>query len=490
MKRDTRVKKVRRFNDMVYQCLFEEVPFNVAVIDREYNIVHANGNFTEKFGKWQGKKCYTVYKKLHQPCDECPSEAVFETGQVKVADAVGIDKDGRQTHYVGHVAPLRTTPDGPVDFVMEMTRTITGTKSWQQEYQVLFDRIPCYITVIDRDYRIVRANEAFRNSFGDVLDKHCYEVFKKRTTKCRNCPARKTFRDGNVHRSNQKGTGKKGQDIHYAVTASPLMRSGDDVAHIIEIATDVTALKKLEHDVLEAERLGAVGQTVAGLAHSIKNILMGLEGGMYIAARGLKLENNEMISEGWEMLERNLTKTTSLVRDFLSFAKGRLPSLKPVNPNDLVEEIIDLYGAIASESGIVLRAELDQQIKMAPLDARGIHTCLTNLVSNAIDACQMSRREKCEVVIRAEDHNGVLSFIVSDNGKGMDYDIKQRLFTTFFTTKGGQGTGLGLLTTRKIVKEHGGKITVKSSEGGGSCFTMAFPRNNLKALFHKDNTVE
>jgi PAS domain S-box-containing protein len=482
-----RSRKPRRLRDMVAETLFQEVPFNIAVVDRDYNIVEANDAFEKRFGNWRGKKCYAVYKKLHRPCDECPSADVFESGRVVVADAVGIDQHGRQTHYVGHAVPLRRTEGGPVEYVLEMTRSVTGTRSWQQEYQILFDRVPCYITVIDRDYRIVRANEAFRESFGDVLNRHCYEVYKRRKTKCLNCPAARTFRDGRIHRSNQQGTGKRGQDIHYAVTTSPLARDGGQVNHVIEISNDVTALKKLERDVLDAERLGAVGQTVAGLAHSIKNILMGLEGGKYIVSLGLKKDDKEMIEEGWEMLERNFNKTTSLVKDFLSFSKGRLPDLKMIDPRDLVREIVDLYKEIASQSGIELSADLPANLKEAPLDPDGIHTCLTNLVSNAIDACQMGAQKGSAVVISVRDRAGKLVFEVADNGSGIDYEIKKKIFTTFFTTKGGEGTGLGLLTTRKIVQEHGGKIVVDSTPGRGARFLMEFPRKRLLAL-HGEST--
>jgi signal transduction histidine kinase len=485
MKTDARSADPRRLMDIVHAALFEEIPFNVAVIDRDYNIAAANSSFTDRFGDWRGKKCYEVYKKLHQPCDECPSAQVFETGKTIVADAVGIDQHGKPTHYVGHVAPLRLTEDGPVDYVLEMTRTVTGTRSWQQEYQILFDRVPCYITVIDKDYRIVRANEAFRHSFGDVLNRYCYEVYKRRKSKCPNCPAARTFRDNKVHNSNQVGTDRRGQDVHYQVTTSPLARSGDQVGHVIEISTDVTAVRKLERDVVEAERLAAVGQTVAGLAHSIKNILMGLEGGKYIVSLGLKKGDEEMVNEGWEMVERNFAKTTTLVKDFLSFSKGRLPQLQMVNPATLVNEIVDLYKDITAQSGITLRSEIAEHVRRAPLDPDGIHTCLTNLVSNAIDACQMGEQKGSEVVIRVREKGEKLVFEVADNGCGIDYEIKQKVFTTFFTTKGGEGTGLGLLTTRKIVQEHGGKIVLESEKGQGAHFRMEFPRKRLMTLWHE-----
>jgi signal transduction histidine kinase len=162
-----------------------------------------------------------------------------------------------------------------------------------------------------------------------------------------------------------------------------------------------------------------------------------------------------------------------------------MPELDMVNPNRLVEEIIELYSDIAAKKGIELTSNLTPDLKEVPLDPKGIHTCLTNLVSNAIDACLMSDKKGGEVCIGTGNSQGLLRFTVSDNGMGIDYEIKQKLFTTYFTTKGGEGTGLGLLTTRKIVQEHGGKITVRSRKGRGSQFTMSFPKKRLIELYRQ-----
>ena len=394
----------------VYEELFQQVPYNVAVIDRDYNIVQANDNFSNYFGDWKDKKCYTVYKNLNEPCKDCPASEVFKNGEAIVADAVGVDQQGRKTHYIGHILPVRTQPDGEIDLVMEMTQPVTEINFWQREYQVLFDRVPCYITVIDEDYRIVRANEKFRENFGDVLGEHCYKVYKRREVKCRNCPAKKTFTDGKVHNSTQEGIGKRGQKIHYSVSTSALTKGTGGVPHVIEISKDITAIKHLEEKIIEAERLGAVGQTVAGLAHSIKNILMGLEGGKYIVSLGLKKNDKNMINKGWDMLERNFDKTTSLVKDFLSFSKGRIPQLKLISPVTLVDDIVDLYKDIAQQSGIVLISSIRDSVKDAPFDPDGMQTCLTNLVSNAIDACLMSERPGSHVVIKLSEVRGNIIF--------------------------------------------------------------------------------
>lgn len=473
---------------MVHGQLFDLVPFNVAVIDRDFNIVVANDNFREYFGEWQGRKCYQVYKKLDVPCPQCNSRRVFESGQPQVTDESGVNQHGDLAHYVVHAAPLKRPEDDRVEYVLEMSSDVTATTHHQQEYQVLFDRVPCYVTVIDRDFRITRTNEAFRERFGqDVAGKHCYEVYKRRKRKCQHCPAARTFKDGDVHKSEQSGISKSGERTDYIVSTAPLRRGEDQVAHVIEISNDVTELKRLEDEMLEAERLAAVGQTVAGLAHSVKNILMGLEGGKYIVSLGLQKDDKTLINQGWDMLERNFDKTTTLVKDFLSFAKGRLPKVRMVQPNDLVREIISLYKDVAAQHGIELKADLDAKMKRAPLDPDAIHTCLTNLVSNAIDACEMSDKGRCEVIVRTLSQKGTVIFEVTDTGEGMDYEIKQKIFTTFFTTKGGQGTGLGLLTTRKIVQEHGGKINVRSKSGQGARFRIELPRKRLNALLAKHN---
>jgi PAS domain S-box-containing protein len=410
--------------------------------------------------------------------------ATFQDGKIRVSDEAGVDQKRRPAHYVVHIAPLQRRKNGPVNYVIELSSDVTETKRWQREYQLLFDRVPCYITIIDKNFKIIQANESFRKNFGEVRGRQCYEVYKKRKTRCPNCPAARTFRDGMVHRSNQVGIKKEGEKTYYIVTTSPLSRPDEEINQVIEISTDITELKKLEKEIIDAERLAAVGQTVAGLAHSIKNILMGLRGGMFIVSQGLKKDDKELIGEGWEMLERNFEKTTSLVKDFLSFSKGRMPAVEMVNPNDLVMEIIDLYKNIAGELNIKLDSRLDREMILMPLDPQGIHTCLTNLVSNAIDACQCSENENSAVTMETKYEKGVLKFEVRDNGSGMDYDVKQKVFTTFFTTKAGKGTGLGLLTTRKIVQEHGGKISVTSIKGKGTTFKMSFPRKRLISIYN------
>jgi signal transduction histidine kinase len=343
--------------------------------------------------------------------------------------------------------------------------------------------VPCFVTILDRDLRLVRANQRMRATFGPAVGEPCYRVYKRRELPCDSCPALEALRDGHEHTAEQRGLSAAGEETNYVVTAAPLWSEGGEgdrrVDFVVEMSTDVTRFKALEREKLEAERLGAVGQTVAGLAHGIKNILMGLEGGVYVMNSGLRQGQTEKIQRGTEMLARNVSKISNLVKSLLSFSKGHVPKVAETDLNAVAREVLALYRDAAGRVGVGLVGELGEGIAPAPMEAEGIHACLTNLVSNAIDACQMSERPGRTVRINTREEGGALVIEVADDGLGMDCEIKKKIFTTFFTTKGGGGTGLGLLLTRKIVQEHGGKILVESEPGAGTSFRIVLPRERL-----------
>ena len=256
MEKSTEKNNTSRVNieEILGRELFERIPFNIAVIDRNFRVIAANKNFEEYFGNWQGQLCHQVYKRSSERCENCLTMDTFQDGMVRVSDETGIDRHGRTCHYVGHVAPLYNQ-QGSIEYVIEMTTDLTETKRWQREYNLLFERVPCYIAIIDRNYRVIRANEKFRQTFGDVKNEYCYEVYKRRKTPCRNCPAALTFQDGAEHVSTQTGVRQDGTPSHYVVTTSPLSRGEKGIAHVIEIATDITEVKDLQNELKQAHDL-------------------------------------------------------------------------------------------------------------------------------------------------------------------------------------------------------------------------------------------
>jgi PAS domain S-box-containing protein len=577
--------------------LFDEVPQVVAVFDREYRIVKANRRLTETFGEWRGRRCYDVLRGRSTRCEGCEAANVFVDGQIRTSSETWLDKAGRLGYFVTRLVPVPDQEDR-VAYVLAMATDITRCERLDREHQILFERVPCYVAVLDSELRIVRANELMRKTFGFHVGELCHQVYKHSEQRCANCPALRSFADGKVHTAHMVGQREDGETAYYIVTSAPLARDGEPIEYVIEILHDITEVKaletelirerqflastidqsfdgivatdakeritvvnpaaehllgvtvdelrgstdlgriypgefltvlrrggsscilpettirvgddeipvrfagvavrdgdknlgtagflqdlrevkQLEHEKLDAERLAAVGQTVAGLAHGVKNILTGLEGGMFLVRWGIEDARQDKLEEGWKMLDRNFHKITTFVREFLSFAKGQVPLVEPANPNQLAEDAVALFHEAARERGISIETDFQDSIPDANLDAAAVHRCLANLISNAIDACLVSDEGGDRVMVRTRDRDGVLEFMVEDNGCGMDYEIKRRVFTSFFTTKGTEGTGLGLLVTKKIVQEHGGSVDIESTPGAGSVFRITLPRHRL-----------
>jgi signal transduction histidine kinase len=230
---------------------------------------------------------------------------------------------------------------------------------------------------------------------------------------------------------------------------------------------------------VEAERMAAVGQTVTGLSHAIKNITGGLKGGAFVLEKGIELGEQKFLMQGWEMIKGNVDKITNLSLDLLNYAKDSDLDFQACDPNKPAQDVIDLMRPRAQKLGINLSSDLSDQLDTCPIDSDLINRCLLNLVTNAIDACihDATGRKKKKVMVRTQKKRGWgVEYQVQDNGCGMTPDVKKNIFQRFFSTKGSEGTGIGLMITKKIVDEHNGVITVESEEGAGSRFIIRIPK--------------
>ncbi|OIO04625.1 MAG: hypothetical protein AUJ49_02490 [Desulfovibrionaceae bacterium CG1_02_65_16] len=239
-------------------------------------------------------------------------------------------------------------------------------------------------------------------------------------------------------------------------------------------------------ELLAAERLAAVGQTVAGLSHSIKNMASGLEGSLFLLRQGLDGDRKAYLEQGFEMLETNVRRLKDLSLDMLRFAKPEDIRRVPADPAEPARQVTALLAARARDQGVELALELPGAPGTGwtlPLDVEALHRSLLNLVGNALDACRAAGygpppegRSGGRVTLAvAPSPEGGVVYTVADNGSGMPESVRQKLFTPFYSTKGEGGSGLGLLTTRQVVAAHGGSIDVATQEHAGSVFTVIIP---------------
>ncbi|RLB18874.1 MAG: histidine kinase [Deltaproteobacteria bacterium] len=270
----------------------------------------------------------------------------------------------------------------------------------------------------------------------------------------------------------------KNGEIVPARFSGSILYAEDEVVGSVGFFQDLREIKRLQKELITSERLAATGQTVAGLAHYIKNILNGLKGGAYVLNVALDKSDTDKIESGWKMIERNVGRISDLVLDLLAYSKERQPEKENCFPNEIIKEVYALMESRAAENNIEIKIDLDPLLGEVYIDPKAIHRSLLNLVSNAIDACifDSTSKKRWQVKITSSiEENHVIRFEVVDNGIGMDKETKEKIFSSLFSTKGERGTGLGLLVTEKIIKENGGMIQVASQKGSGTTFTVYLP---------------
>jgi len=226
---------------------------------------------------------------------------------------------------------------------------------------------------------------------------------------------------------------------------------------------------------VQAERLAAVGQTIATLSHHIKNILQGIRGGSYLIEEGLKVGENDVVRRGWRIVEKNQERISALVMDMLTYSKDREPDLHRADLNETVADVVELMTTRSHEAGVALQFSPSADVPLLLFDADLMHRAVLNIVTNAIDACE--KRDAARVTLRIDYHRveKTTDIIIEDNGEGIAAEDIQKIFSVFESRKGSRGTGLGLPVSQKILQEHGGDIHVESTLGVGSKFTLSLP---------------
>lgn len=289
-----------------------------------------------------------------------------------------------------------------------------------------------------------------------------------------------------------------------------------DHLHLMIVVAHQTALAientRLYQQTVQAEHLAVVGRTVSTLSHHIKNILQGIDGGSYLIRTGMNNRNENMIHQGWKIVEKNQKRISQLILDVLTLSKEREPDYKFGDIVGTVADVIGLLQFRAGEKNVEMMFKTETVIPKFFFDAEQIHRAVTNLITNGIDAVETKndhdKPNSSETNKSTNTHNeisdnsgekrqsgllliqidycpeqSIVLISVDDNGFGIPESQRQELFHAFYSQKKGQGTGLGLSVARKIILEHGGDIRITDSQLGGARFEIELPINlNIKKL--------
>ncbi len=460
---------------------FQQVPCYCTIQNRDMKIIRTNKLFRKDFGSRLGEVCYEAYKGSNEICPNCPVLKTFSDGKTHSTEETVLTKDGRQAQMLVHTTPV-TNESGEIVGVMEMSTNITEIKKLQgqieasrKEFMDLFERVPCYISILDKDFRIKRINQLFRQEFGNRTGEYCYKVYHDRDSICDGCLVAKTMEDGKIHSTEKTVLKPDGREARLIVYSTPIYNGNGKLSAVMEMATDITEVKKLQHE------LTYMGRTIAVMAHRIKNILMGLEGGIFVVETGMEDGDDAMIKKGWGMIQRNVKKVSGIVKDLLYCSKEREMNFELIDPIPVVQNVFELFEGKARKENITLDLDIPVSMPKGKFDPDALHSLLSNMITNAFDACINDATEDKEfhrVCIHSKyEQDGKYIFEIEDNGVGIPGAMGDCVFEDFFSTKGREGTGLGLLVARKIIEEHGGTIIFRSTEGEGTTFRAIFPHN-------------
>lgn len=384
-------------------------------------------------------------------------------------------------------------------FIIDITKRIVAETELNRaltDWQATFDAVNAAIWILDKDQRIIRSNKNvtpfFSKPYQDLLGKKCWTVMhasNKPDIKCPLLLARESLSRESMEVETDHGW--------FEIVVDPILDNEGQYAGALHIATDITKRKKneLEKDKLHAQliqsqKMESVGRLAGGVAHDFNNMLSVITGHAEIA-----LEETDPASPLHQDLEEIFNaamRSADLTRQLLAFARKQTAVPKILDLNDTVAGTLKMLRRLIGED-INLLWIPGADLWSVKIDPAQIDQILANLCVNGRDAIAGVGK------ITIETHNIILDenyckdqpgfkpgeygmLAVSDNGQGIDEEIRNKIFDPFFTTKkAGRGTGLGLSTVYGIVKQNSGFINVYSEPGQGTTFKIFLPRVERKA---------
>ena len=368
---------------------------------------------------------------------------------------------------------LRQYTEGLEDLLLEKSERL-AVKTPDALQRNLFESLPGYVTVHNADFQITSANRRFKDNFAfdPQTGQICYALVRGRSTPCEDCPVARTFADGKSHQSELNYKTPSGDDCHLFAWTTPLRETTGKVGAVMLMATDISPILDMR------DHLSSLGLMIGSVSHSIKGLLTGLDGGVYMLDKGFAKDDAHQIGEGLDIVKMMVGRIKNMVLDVLYYAKERELNIAPCSVAGFAAETADVIRPRLESPPIDLVCDFSPDLadRNFHIDADQLRSALVNVLENAVDACREDIGSADHaIILRVYPEVNDIVFEIQDNGVGMSEAVASRVFTLFFSSKATQGTGIGLFITHKIIRQHSGDITVHSQPGEGTLFKVRIP---------------
>lgn len=359
-----------------------------------------------------------------------------------------------------------------VGIAVESLRDLQRLAQNKELLQTVFDGITDQLLLLDREFRIKMVNQAYLRrysvEFEDIEGRPCYEVHAGLFEVCPGCLLPRVVENAEARSEELRCPTGEIFLVHFY----PVLSESGEVESIIRYAREISEQKKVEQKIQQTEKLVALGQLASGVAHEINNPLSIIL--CYVDLLKRQLSGLSQGEEDLAVIERQTLNCKNIVTDLLQFSRGREDEKRLVQPNQIIEEVRQMFRHKLKKNEVELLLDLDPELPQISLNEDKIKQVLVNLLMNALQ--ETSPGGRIEIASGQERERRELWISIWDNGSGIDPDIRNRIFDPFFSTKStGEGTGLGLSVSYGIVQAHGGEITLESEEGCWTRFNIVLP---------------
>lgn len=340
--------------------------------------------------------------------------------------------------------------------------------------RALFDSLPASIYIIDQSYKLIAVNMSRSNRTSDhpahLVGKNCYEALYERTEACAGCLVNETLFMGTGTLRNSR-VWVNAQPIDWEITTYAILNDRNQPSQAIVLEQDITEKRRLEAHVVQAEKLAAVGQLAAGVAHEINNPLAAVIANAQILSRELAGDEDKL--ESLKLIELAGVRAAQVVKNLLGLARKEQYEFEYTDLNDTIHTAVRLVQHELVSRSVHLSQDLAKDMPAILASRDHLQGVWINLIMNALDAME---GQDAHLSINTIFANNEFRVTISDNGQGIPPERISRIFEPFYTTKTpGRGTGLGLSVCHRTVKHHGGYIIVDSQVGAGTQFTVVLP---------------